>query len=91
MCALDAGGLREQLGRWARVGAGAAIERTPQELRLRLEKSVVADARAAVAVERECCPFFRIDLDERTRTLTIGVSEAEQRPALDAIAEALRR
>ena len=42
-----------------------------------------------VAVERECCPFFTFAFDEPSRTLTIGVREAEQAPALDALGHQL--
>ena len=42
-----------------------------------------------VAVERECCPFFTFAFDDATRTLTIGVREPAQAPALDALAQQL--
>jgi hypothetical protein len=43
----------------------------------------------ALAVERECCPFFRFDFDASSRKLTVRVEAAEHRPALDALAYAL--
>ena len=42
-----------------------------------------------VEVERRCCPFFAIDWDPERRRFSIGVSDAEHEPALDAIAYAL--
>ncbi len=42
-----------------------------------------------LAVERECCPFFVFELDEPNHRLRITVSEAEQLPALEAMAAAL--
>jgi hypothetical protein len=43
----------------------------------------------ALATERECCPFFQIRFDERSRRLTVGVTDTEEEPALAAIAAAL--
>jgi hypothetical protein len=66
------------------------IDRTPE--------SVVVDFSAGVdprligetiAVERECCPFFGLAYDERSRRLTVTVASRQQLPALDAIAYAL--
>jgi hypothetical protein len=42
----------------------------------------------AVDVERACCPFFAIELDERT--VVFAVADPAHDPALDAIADALR-
>jgi hypothetical protein len=42
----------------------------------------------ALAVERECCPFFRFAVDKRRRSVRVTVGEAEQLLALDAIAHA---
>jgi hypothetical protein len=43
----------------------------------------------AVAIERECCPFFALDWEAARRRLTVSVSHAEHEPALAAIAFAL--
>jgi hypothetical protein len=90
-CALDEAGIREQQFRYARLAQGVrALERRPDELlvtfaedfdRVTLEK--------ALEVERTCCPFFEFDFDESGRALRITVRNAEQLPALDAIAYAL--
>lgn len=42
-----------------------------------------------LAVERECCPFFAFNLDERERRLTVSVADAEHRAGLDALVHAL--
>jgi hypothetical protein len=42
-----------------------------------------------LAVERECCPFFRFDLDGKSRRLHVTVDDAERRVALDALVDAL--
>jgi hypothetical protein len=39
--------------------------------------------------ERECCPFFDLGWQPDIRRLTIAVSQAEDEPALDAVAFAL--
>jgi hypothetical protein len=42
-----------------------------------------------IAVERECCPFFTFNFDEKARRLTVGVQGAANTLALDAMAEQL--
>ena len=42
-----------------------------------------------VAVEEQCCPFFRFAFDEGRRELTVGVKTEEMLPALEAIASQL--
>jgi hypothetical protein len=90
-CALDEGGLREQARRYRRAGAGArVIERTRRALVVELDGGV--DGRLvdeAVAVERECCPFFTLDWQPDRRRLAVSVAQAAHEPALDAIAFAL--
>lgn len=90
-CALDEAGLRLQLERYRRLGRGAQlIERTGRRLAVHLGRHVDSHlVTQAVAVERECCPFFTLDWEPASRRLTISVSEAEHEPALDAIAFAL--
>ena len=41
-------------------------------------------------VERECCPFFRFDVDYEAGRIGVGVAEPRHRPALGALAAALR-
>ncbi|HUB73516.1 MAG TPA: hypothetical protein VL979_05725 [Solirubrobacteraceae bacterium] len=90
-CALDESGLRSQLERYRQVGRNARlIERTPRSLVADLDEGVDAElVMAAVAVERECCPFFAVTWEPDRRRLTISVSQAAHEPALDAIAFAL--
>ena len=90
-CELDADGLRAQAERYRRAGEGAAVrERAPRRLSVQLRDDVdVADVTEAVAIERDCCPFYEIDWDANSRRLSFGVSRAEHEPALGAIATAL--
>jgi hypothetical protein len=90
-CALDEEGMRRQGERYRRV-AGDVLrrERVDGELRVELRDGFDRETlEKAIAVERECCPFFVIDLDCEKRTLTVSVEEEAHRPALDAIAEQL--
>lgn len=90
-CALDEAGLRSQLERYRRAGEGARlIERAPRRLVVDLHDHVDGSLiEQAVAVERECCPFFALDWEPAQRRLTVAVSHAEHERALDAIAFAL--
>lgn len=90
-CKLDLDGLRVQRGRYARLGESAvAVERADDHLVIRFDAALdEALLRETVAVESECCPFFRFDFSPAARTLSVDVSEASQLPALDAIAFAL--
>ena len=90
-CALDADGLRAQARRYRRAGEGAELlERSPRRLVARLRDDVdVSDVTEAVAIERECCPFYEIDWDPGTGRLSFAVARAEHETALGAIAFAL--
>jgi hypothetical protein len=90
-CALDESGLRSQLERYRQAGRNARlVERTPRRLVADLDESVDAElVEEALAVERECCPFFVLTWEPDRRRLTISVSQAEHEPALHAIAFAL--
>jgi hypothetical protein len=90
-CALDADGLRAQAERYRRAGDGAELlERSPRRLVARLHAEVdVPDVTEAVAIERECCPFYEIDWDPEARRLSFAVASREHEPALEAIATAL--
>jgi hypothetical protein len=90
-CSLNRAGLEAQRRRYARLaahvrdrslgGGTLVVDFAPDVDRAALEE--------ALATERECCPFFRIRFDERSRRLTMGVADAEQEPALAAIAAVL--
>lgn len=90
-CALDESELRSQLERYRQVGRNARlIERTPGRLVADLYEDVDGELVAeAIAVERECCPFFALAWEPDRRRLTVSVSQAAHEPALDAIAFAL--
>jgi len=90
-CALDERGLQTQLERYRRAGRDARlIERTPRRLVAELDRDVdVTLVAEAVAVERECCPFFAVSWEPDRRRLTVAVAQAEYEPALDAIVYAL--
>jgi hypothetical protein len=89
-CSLDPEGLAAQRERYARVSrAVAGSRRTPGELvvvfdPVRLDRALLEEA---LAIERACCPFFTLHLEGGT--LRVGVAEAGQGPALDAIAHLL--
>ena len=42
-----------------------------------------------IATERDCCPFSTLEWEPDSRRLTVSVTDAEQQPALHAIALAL--
>jgi hypothetical protein len=90
-CGLDLDGARAQRDRYREIGRHAlGHERAPGSLVVRfgagLDEELIAEA---LAVERECCPFFGLDYEGATRELRVTVSEPRHDPALDAIAESL--
>jgi hypothetical protein len=90
-CALDREGMRAQRDRYARLASDVrSIERKPEALLVTFCEAFDRQTlEAALAVERECCPFFVFDFDESARHLHAAVRERDQLPALDAIANAL--
>lgn len=90
-CALDESGLRLQQERYHVFGQRArVIERTARSLVVGLDRGVDVELVAqAIAVERECCPFFALSWEPDRSRLTVSVSQEEYEPALDAIAFAL--
>ena len=90
-CALDETGLHEQRARYALLAPSVTrLEREPGAVMIEFGEGFNRAALdEALAVERECCPFFLFDFDESERRLRTTVREAEQLPALDAIAHAL--
>lgn len=91
-CSLDADGLRAQLERYRRAGEGAeVVSSSARGFRLRLAAATDLDAVAdAIAIERECCPFYEIAWDPAERLLSFAVSSDEHEPALGAISDALQ-
>lgn len=90
-CALDEQGIKDQEERHARLAPSVVgLERDAETVVFCFADDF--DRRALeemVAVEQQCCPFFRFAFDEDERRLTVGVKEPEMQPALDAIAEHL--
>jgi hypothetical protein len=89
-CALDEAGVEQQRTRYACLAPSMTrVEREPEavliEFRADFDREMLD---RTLAVERECCPFFRFEFDASQRRLRIMVEEAEQLPALDAVAEA---
>jgi hypothetical protein len=90
-CSLSPVELREQRERYARLARGVSGSSFREGL-LRVELSPSFDRTALeelIAVERECCPFFRFTFAPERRTLEIGVASPEHEPALAAIAHGL--
>jgi hypothetical protein len=90
-CGLDPTGVTAQRERYRRLaGSVTRFERGPDELLVQFAPEVEAAlVDETLAVERDCCPFFRLDYDPSAHRLAIGVDEDEQRPALDALQFAL--
>jgi hypothetical protein len=91
-CRLEGDGARMQAGRYRALAEHAEeVSRIPRALIARFDASVdPALVAGALAVERECCPFFELDYDEAARRLEISVADRDLEPALDAVAAALR-
>jgi hypothetical protein len=90
-CALDEEGIKDQQARHARLAPSVTnIERPGETVIISFAEEF--DRRALdemVAVEEQCCPFFRFSFDEGKRKLTVGVKQPEMLPAIEAIASAL--
>ena len=90
-CKLDEAGRRTQGERYARVresvaAATAEGDAVVVDFDEGLDGEVLEEA---LAVERECCPFFVLDFDAGRRRLRASVRDADHLPALDVLAEAL--
>ena len=90
-CALDDAGRRAQGERYVRlrawvVWAAAEDGAIVVDFGAALDRDLLEEA---LAIERECCPFFVLEFDTRRRRLRASVREADHLPALDALAEAL--
>ena len=90
-CRLDIDGLRRQRDRYRALGAQvSSARRQRQQLEVRFDTGVDVDLLIeTIEVERECCPFFEMQLQLERRELVITVQHPEQDPALDAIIAAL--
>jgi len=86
-CRLDLPGLHAQRERYRQL-AGSVQRLERQAGRLLVEFGDDLDSALldrTLAVERECCPFFRIDFVPGERRLIAGVEHSHQEPALDAL------
>ncbi|HEY1776524.1 MAG TPA: hypothetical protein VGG41_10245 [Solirubrobacteraceae bacterium] len=90
-CSLDRAAVAAQLERYRRAGAGGRLlERSPRALMVELAAGTdSALVEQAIAIERECCPFYEFAWDPATRRLSISVTQREHEPALGAIARAI--
>jgi hypothetical protein len=90
-CRLDVDGLTRQRARYRALGRHVTRAiRGPGWLAVRFDATTDLELlRRVVEVERGCCPFFEMRLDVARRELVISVSEPQQDPALDAIADSL--
>jgi hypothetical protein len=87
-CKLDLDSLRRQRDRYRHLGRSVElIELREDHLIVRFAGALdEALLREALAVEAECCPFYRLAYCPADRCLRVGVNRREQLPALDALA-----
>ena len=90
-CALSDEGMHAQRERLRRLGASVAgFESAERHITIEfhpgLDHQLLDET---VAVERECCPFFRFGFDWPLRQLTVSVDDLQHRAGLDALAYAL--
>src|SRR5437660_184558 len=79
-CALDEAGVREQRDRYARLAESVTrLDREAEAVSIEFREGFdQATLDQALAVERECCPFFRFEFSDSQRRLRVTVREAEQ-------------
>jgi hypothetical protein len=89
-CALDEAGIQAQQARYADLApCVTTLEREPEAVLVEFREDFDRDLlEEALAVERECCPFFQFHFEDSRPRLRVTV-ESEQLPALDAMAHAL--
>jgi hypothetical protein len=87
-CRLDAAGMREQRARYANLaGSVTSYRRKADVLEIEFDDGLQIDMlEQLIAVERECCPFFRLSFDREGKRLRVTVDDPEMLPALEAIA-----
>lgn len=89
-CALDETGRREQRDRYTTLAhAVSRLDRRAQAIEIEFDEGLDRGTlQRALAVERECCPFFVFDFDQASRRLRMTVDAPQHTPALDAVAHA---
>jgi hypothetical protein len=87
-CSLDEAGAREQRARYARLaGAVRRLVRETDSVEIEFGQDLDPELlEEALAVERECCPFFQFSFDRSEGRLLVTVADESMLPALDAIA-----
>jgi hypothetical protein len=90
-CKLDLEGLRAQRERYRKLSAALeGTERAAGVLTARFSPALDEELlNRTLAIERECCEFFRIDYDAADRVLTVRVDDTQLDPALDGLRHAL--
>jgi len=90
-CRLDAAGRRRQAERYRRLSASVeTLEHAGDALEVTFDAGVDRPLlREAVGIERACCPFFDLRLDEASRSLRVAVADPGHRAALGALATAI--
>lgn len=83
--------MARQGARYARLSEAVEdASREPRRLEVRFadgyDRGLLDEA---IAIERECCPFFAIELDHGARRLVIELPDGEDPLLLDGIASAL--
>jgi len=89
-CTLDADGRLSQKERYRTLAASVIRVRRRTDVVL-IDFAETVDGRMlekVIAVERECCPWLRFDLDRVTRRLSVRTTDPDMRPALDALGDA---
>jgi hypothetical protein len=91
-CTLDDRSLAMQLDRYRRLGRMAEnIHASELEVQVTLAPDVDLDlVRETIAIERECCSFFRLDYDASEHRLSVALDDSARRDALRALLSALR-
>jgi len=88
-CSIAPGDREPQAARIATLARSVTeVERAPRLLRFHLEPDYDRSALdELIATERECCPFYELDVTDRV--FTVAVADDAHVPALDAFAELL--
>jgi hypothetical protein len=86
-CALDAEGRRSQGARYRTIARSVTpVRREPELLVIEFGDAVDrALMDEVIAVERECCPSLRFEVDRTARRLTVTSIDTAMLPALEAI------
>ena len=90
-CGLDRQGLQTQLARYGELSRHVStVRRWPGLLEVDFANGVdTALLDEAVAIERECCPFFELSVDAAAGRLAASVKDPCHDAALDALRFAL--